>query len=120
MDYIVTKEHVSNYPDPIKLTCGECITVFERYVGPEGWDNWISCISKASGKKGWVPEQIIKIEAENAYVIQDYDATELTIIPGVIVQEIEKLNGWVWCQNCDSGEIGWLPLSSLQEIKNKG
>lgn len=118
MDYIVIMEHVSNYPDPIKLTSGDLIMVIERYVGPEGWDNWISCISIKSGKMGWVPEQIIRIESENAYVIKDYEATELTVQPGVKVREIEKLNGWVWCQNYDSSEIGWLPLNILEEVKN--
>lgn len=119
MDYLVTTEHVSNYPDPIKLTSGDVIEVIERYVGSEGWDNWISCISIKTGVKGWVPEQIIKIENEKAYVTQDYDATELTVQPGVKVKEIQKLNGWVWCKNYNSSEKGWLPLNVLEEVKDK-
>lgn len=119
MDYMVIKEHVSNYPDPIQLKSGDLLTVLEHYVGPEGWDNWKSCISIRTGKKGWVPEQVIEIEArtEKAIAMQDYDANELNVQPGTLVKGIEKLNGWIWCQHSISHELGWLPLNVLEEIK---
>ncbi len=120
MDYLVIKEHVSNYPDPIQLNRGDFVTVLERYVGPEGWNNWMSCISTKSGKKGWVPEQLIELESktEKGTATQDYNANELSVQPSELVKVIEKLNGWVWCQHSITQELGWLPLNVLEEIKD--
>jgi hypothetical protein len=116
MNYIVKKEHISNYPDPIVLTNRDLVRVIEKYVSSEGWDNWVSCESLKTGKVGWVPEQILRKESNYASVTTDYSAKELNVKPGEYVTGIEKLNGWVWCRHQNTQEMGWLPLNVL-EIK---
>lgn len=117
MNYIVRKEHISNYPDPISLATGDLVRVIEKYVGSEGWDNWASCESLKTGKIGWVPEQILRKESDLTSVTSDYNANELNVKPGEIVLGIEKLNGWIWCRHQSTHEMGWLPLNILEIIE---
>lgn len=37
---IVIKRHISEYPNPIHFSGGNLLTVGEKYVGDEGWDDW--------------------------------------------------------------------------------
>lgn len=119
MKHIVIKEHKSDYPDPIKLTKGDLVLVKERHVGLEGWENWLSCTNIKTGKTGWVPEQLLKQENNNTIATDDYSAHELSVSPGEIVEGLKELNGWLWCRNQNTHELGWLPLNAIKLIENE-
>jgi len=52
--YTVTRNHVSEFPEPISFSQGTCLTVGERYQGPEDWKDWVFCSAPTDG--GILPE----------------------------------------------------------------
>jgi len=58
MKYIIRRQHISNYPEPIILTKGEKVRLGHEYNGIEDWLNWGNCYKLDLSKVGWVPEVI--------------------------------------------------------------
>ena len=115
--YLVTQDHTSEYPEPITFAKGAPLTVGEKYEGPEGWDNWLFCVTPGQ-KGGWVPAQIIEIIHDKiARSCEDYTARELNVRQGDLLLGTRTLNGWVWCKSTYSSESGWVPLANLQEAR---
>ncbi|MGE7883590.1 SH3 domain-containing protein [Bacillus sp. NPDC094077] len=116
MKYIVMKSHVSRYPDPIRLEEGDVVHIGEKYVGTESWDNWVFCHEERYNRKGWVPEQIIRIDMVNrvGIITKEYTAKELNVRSGERLIGLEELNGWIWCGKID-GEKGWIPKGNLRK-----
>lgn len=114
--YLVIRDHVSEYPEPINLVKGDLLIVGEKHEGPEGWDNWFFCESPGQ-KGGWVPAQIIEnVNEKKSHTLEDYTARELNVKKGDLLLGSRTLNGWVWCKNPDSLESGWVPLSCIQTV----
>lgn len=115
--YLVIKDHTSEFPEPITFEKGTSLTVGEKYEGTEGWENWVFC--EAQGQKGgWVPAQLIEVGADNvARALEDYTARELNVRKGELLNGSRTLNGWIWCQKSGSSESGWVPLENLQEAR---
>jgi len=68
---------------------------------------------------GWVPEQLIERRNKPGHGIakEDYTAKELDVNGGDELLAIKFLNGWVWCQRLSDQDIGWVPKSTLKNIK---
>lgn len=116
--YLVIKDHTSEYPEPITFAKGAPLTVGEAYDGPEGWDNWLFCETPGQ-KGGWVPAQIIEIINEKvALAREDYTARELNVREGELLLGERTLNGWVLCEKTTGSESGWVPLENLQEVQS--
>lgn len=119
MSHIVTKEHMSSYPDPLILYKGQHVLLGKRDDGPEGWRNWIFCYNLDQTKGGWVPENIIEvIDEKNAAVTENYYAKELDITVGEAVIPLKEWDGWAWCERISNGEKGWIPLTHIEKQKN--
>ena len=115
--YLVIKDHTSEYPDPITFEKGAPLAVGEKYEGPEDWDNWLFCETPGQ-KGGWVPAQIIEILNDKAArAREDYKAKELNVREGDLLISSKTLNGWAWCKRSGSSESGWVPLANLQESR---
>jgi hypothetical protein len=115
--YLVIKDHTSEYPEPITFAKGAPLAVGEKYEGPEGWDNWLFCETPGQ-KGGWVPAQVIEfIDDQIARAREDYTARELNVREGDLLLGKRTLNGWVWCESTDSLKSGWVPLANLQELR---
>jgi uncharacterized protein YgiM (DUF1202 family) len=100
-------------PDPLTMSTGDQLKIVKR--NDDEWPGWVFC-QNSSGKKGWVPENIIKIEAENAIAQQNYEAREVSVMEGEIVR-IEKVeSGWAWVTNM-TNETGWVPLKNLKIVE---
>jgi hypothetical protein len=113
--YLVIKDHTSEYPEPITFAKGAPLAVGERYEGAEGWDNWLFCETPGQ-KGGWVPAQVIeRIDEKMGRAREDYTARELNVREGDLLVGTRTLNGWVWCERADRSGSGWVPLSNLQE-----
>jgi hypothetical protein len=113
--YRVIQEHTSEYPEPITFTKGAPLSVGQRYEGLEGWDDWFFCETPGQ-KGGWVPAQIIEIiNGATGRARDDYTARELNAQLGDLLLGTRTLNGWVWCENPNSSESGWVPLANLKE-----
>ncbi|UPH47509.1 SH3 domain-containing protein [Listeria innocua] len=110
--FIVKKEHISKYPNPLFVNKNESIWVFDEDTEHPGW---IFCKVKSSAKEGWVPKQIIQLgsDGKTGTVTEDYSARELNVKPGDKLESNRELNGWVWCVTEDN-EAGWVPRENLE------
>ena len=112
--YVVTRPHVSEYPEPISLKKGDLVSVGEKYDGPEDWENWFLC-SAPGQKDGWVPAQIIALREPGTGVItEDYSAEELDTAEGDRLTGSRVLNGWLWADRPSDGATGWVPMDTLR------
>lgn len=113
--FIVIKNHTSEYPNPIHFSTGDLLTVGEKYVGNEGWDDWFFC--SFNGLSGWVPKQLIEFTSDSSGVAKkDYSAAELNVKEKDYVIGFKNMNGWIWCKKLTGEEQGWLPETNLEEI----
>lgn len=116
--YLVTKTHKSNYPNPIRLSRGQCVLVGEMYQGDEGWDNWIYCRTIGENLSGWVPAQIIANKGKLGLILENYTAKELDVNDGDKLLKIKELNGWYWVKNLGTFEEGWVPKNNVKIMKS--
>lgn len=116
MNYVVIREHKSNYPNPITLEKDERVLVGKKYEGKEGWDNWRYCYKMDKSQEGWVPEQLIILSGKYGIIKENYTAKELTIKAGETLKGIKELNGWVWCRDKE-GREGWIPKLNLKALE---
>jgi hypothetical protein len=115
--YQVIKQHICNYPNPIKLNKGQSVIVGEKYCGPEGWNKWVYCHTLDNTLEGWVPEQIIDNKAEKGQILEDYIAKELDIELNEKVVIQKELNGWAWVKRLETSEEGWVPKVNLMRMQ---
>jgi hypothetical protein len=115
MEYIVIKNHRTEYHNPITLKQGEKVIIGEE--SGKNWPNWIFCTKMDGSNKGWVPKQILKCEANYEIIVEDYSAKELEIDKGAIVEGIKELNGWLWLKDKGTKEIGWVPMENLKKME---
>jgi hypothetical protein len=121
MEYIVTENHRSEFPNPIILKQGEKVVIgktSEETIGEtpydENWPNWVFCTKTDGSNEGWVPKQIIENKQGYGEVLEDYCAKELDVDEGTVVEGIRELNGWLWLKNKNTNEIGWVPMDKLK------
>ncbi len=111
MQYRVLHDHVHKYEDPIRFERGESIVVERQDEDHPGW--WW-CTDKR-GRSGWVHESFFEPEDYRFVAREDYDARELDVRTGEIVQVLDVRGSWALCQNT-AGESGWVPLTNLEPI----
>jgi hypothetical protein len=110
---LVAVSYDKQYRDPLVMKTGDELKIL-KWKDDE-WPGWIFCESQ-SGKQGWVPENMIKVDADNAIAKQNYEASEVSVMEGEIVR-IEKVEGgWAWVTNM-TDETGWVPLRNLKIVE---
>ena len=83
----VVAAHRSDYPEPVRLRAGDELLVAGPADAPESeWPGWLWC-TDPQGRRGWVPEQFLRLDGNRATARCDYDATELTVSMG---QEVDS------------------------------
>ncbi len=110
---LVVTGHETEFTDPLTMSTGDALKILQRKS--EEWPGWVFCESK-TGKKGWVPESIVAINAENAVAQQNYDAREVSVMEGEIVRIERTESGWAWVTNM-TNEAGWVPLKKLKIVE---
>jgi uncharacterized protein YgiM (DUF1202 family) len=110
---LVVVSYDTQYPDPLTMKSGDELRIVKRK--DDEWPGWVFCETQ-NGKKGWVPENTIKIDADSAVAQQSYEAREVSVMEGEIVR-IEKVeSGWAWVTNM-TNETGWVPLKNLKIVE---
>ena len=104
------------YADPIRFSKGEQVTITEKRDLWEGIHLWVWCID-AEGREGWVPAPVIEIEGDSAVAKRDYNALELPVEAGEMLEVLETLNGWCWCRT-QTGKEGWVPTQNLASARD--
>jgi hypothetical protein len=100
----VVRDYSAQYPDPIAARAGDRLGVGAD--DPE-FPGWWWCTGP-DGRAGWVPEQLLRREGQEAVLLRDYPARELSVRAGADVTVHEVISGWVWVTDPD-GREGWLP-----------
>jgi hypothetical protein len=114
MKYRVIEAHRGPDRPPLSLRQGEKITVGETYKGPEGWPDWVWCVSGA-GVGAWVPLPFLeKLGDETARAIENYCSRELDAEEGDAVLGERETCGWVWCVQEHDSASGWVPREKLE------
>jgi hypothetical protein len=109
---LVVVSYDSQYPDPITMNIGDQLKIVKRT--DEGRPGWVFCESQTL-KKGWVPENSIKINGESAVALQNYVAREISVMEGEIVRIETVESGWAWVTGM-TNETGWVPLKNLKIV----
>lgn len=107
----VTTDYQVYYPDAIKVSRGEELTISEK---ESEWAGWVWCTNK-EGKSSWVPENYVTRIGDSCTAKVDYDAKELAASVGEELIFTQEESGWVWCIN-ERGERGWVPLDNVEKI----
>ncbi len=106
----VIKDHKSNYPKPIEFESKEKIEIgFEDLEYP----GWIR-VKTQDGNEGWAPIEYIEIVNDTNQGIAkfSYNARELDVGVGEILQIKDTLCGWYYATN-SSGDSGWVPAECV-------
>ena len=111
--YRVIREYVSEFPNPLIQKKGDMLHVEEKETQ---WDGWLWC-TLPDRKSGWVPESYLERVGDQGTMLQDYNATELTVQSGEILQVFSEAAGWYLCSK-ENGEKGWVPAENLEKIND--
>lgn len=109
--YQVVKDYSVYYRDAIVMRPGDQMSISEK---ESEWAGWVWCTHESNSKSGWVPEQYIEREGDQATALVAYDAKELAAQAGEELAATLEESGWVWCRN-RQGESGWVPLAHLKQ-----
>jgi hypothetical protein len=104
----VARDYTAHYPDPITVRAGDRVLVGSDDPAFPGW--W--WCTGPDRRAGWVPEQFLRREGQDAVMLRDYTARELSVQAGAEVVLHHAISGWVWATDPD-GHAGWLPESCL-------
>ena len=104
----VAHDYTPQYPDPITVRAGDRVQVGHDDPQFPGW-RWCT---GPDGRQGWVPEQLLQRNGEEAVMLRDYTAKELRVRAGAEVSIGEAIHGWGWATDAD-GRTGWIPLTCL-------
>lgn len=106
----VSKAHVRSFPVAPTAKAGATV-VFERI--DENNPAWFFGRDVA-GIAGYFPVGWFDIDATagNAVALRDYDANELSVGAGDIVEPFEEYGSWLQVRHC--GRTGWVPLECVE------
>ena len=105
----VISDYKSPYKEPVKIRKGEILLIGNK---ESEWPGWVWCINK-DGMERWVPRHYLKIHGTSGIMLQNYDATELTVFIGEELVIEKEESGWVWVSNVE-GKKGWIPLEIIK------
>ncbi len=111
--YHVTKSYVHQYADPISFAQGEAV-LRERKDSDEKYPGWWWCTDKR-GKSGWVHEAYLEEDDYRFLGKFDYNARELTVAEGDVLEGLGEVGGWLLATKAD-GEQGWVPLDHVRPV----
>lgn len=106
---VVLEPHDASQPVSLSMRAGDAVRVGRR---DDTWAEWLWCTA-ADGRESWVPEAFLELRpgGTEAVACRDYDATELTVRPGELVEVLEEVSGWLLCRR--GGDQGWIPAERL-------
>ena len=109
--YRVIKDYQSPYPDPIIFHRGEKVAVGKEFIDDPDWKDWVWCEGQ-NDNNAWVPKQYLEIKENTGICITDYNALELSVLVGDVLNIYETINGFGMAEKLN-GERGWVPMRNL-------
>jgi len=106
--HLVIKSHQPSFDYHLELAKGELLKYERKTTDVTGW----ICCTTTGGKSCWIPENWVKIKADQCEIMQDYNSKELQVEMGEII-ELEFIeSGWAWIRNTRK-ESGWIPIECI-------
>jgi hypothetical protein len=100
------RDHIEN----IRIRQGESVVVGHRN---QQYPVFLWCAAE-DGHAGWVPEEFLHMDSQReATALRDYDAAQLTVVKGELVEGLERAGVWIRCRN-GAGTEGWVPETCLE------
>jgi len=110
--YAVAKPHRPSEEQWLAAQQGTRLALERRETVYAGW---IWCVAD-SGAGGWVPEEWVSIAGDTCTLLRDYDALELPVEPGDMVEVEFTESSWAFVQD-ERGRQGWVPLECLEPLE---
>ena len=107
----VIEPHRPEASEPLVVSRGEHLRCERRKTQ---WEGWLWCTTP-DGRAGWVPEPWVEVEGEAGVMARDYDATELTVEPGDILEGVLTASSWLLAV-APTGQRGWVPLECVEPV----
>lgn len=114
--YRCIKEYVSPYPDSILFLKGERVQIGEEYEEEPDWKDWVRCQAR-DNREAWIPNSYLEVKENEGSLLQDYDARELSLSVGEVLEITEIVNGFGLAEKMD-GELGWVPMNHLEAFSD--
>lgn len=112
MFYRVIKKHQPETNKPWVVAAGEKVR-YERK--PTKYPGWLWCTNH-EGISAWAPERWVTIiSSKRCRFIRDYNASELRVDVGKIVEGKMLESGWVFVIDTNE-KSGWVPLECLEKL----
>jgi SH3-like domain-containing protein len=106
----VMRSHITSDPDPVRFVTGDVLSIGHH---DQQWRSYVWCTDQ-SGHAGWVPDSRLQMtDTHEAIALRDYDATELTVAKGELLDVLEEAGGWLRCRT-SRGHEGWVPGDSTE------
>ncbi|HEX4872774.1 MAG TPA: L-2-amino-thiazoline-4-carboxylic acid hydrolase [Nevskiaceae bacterium] len=112
----VTRAYQRPYEQPIAGRAGDAVQpdAHRRSEFP----GWVWCTA-ADGRAGWTPRAWLR-EARGEWRLQrDFDAIELSVVPGERLEVLLEESGFYWVRRGDA-ERGWVPCSHVRAVMAGG
>jgi hypothetical protein len=108
----VVRSHITSDPDPVRFVAGDVLSVGHH---DQQWRSYVWCTDQ-SGHAGWMPDFYLEMAGTHeATALRDYDATELTVGPGELLDVLEEAGGRLRCRT-SSGHEGWVPGDNVEPV----
>ena len=106
----VIESHVTSYPSPVRFRAGDALNIGHR---DQQWTSYVWC-TDMDGHAGWVPDTYIEMTGlHEATATRDYDATELTVGRGEVLDVLDEAGGWLLCRT-GAQRVGWVPAANTE------
>ncbi|MDE2234195.1 MAG: hypothetical protein KGK44_01450 [Gammaproteobacteria bacterium] len=109
MNAVVLKPYRRPYSDPIVVKAGD--TLHPDFAKQTDIDGWVGCTAE-DGRSGWTPRGWMQRAGEVWRITRDFNALELTIQPGEILDIVLKQSGFYWARK-STGGTGWVPCLNV-------
>lgn len=105
----VIKSYNRPYANPIAVAAGEPVT--PDFAKSTDIGGWVWCTAK-DGRSGWTPRDWLA-ESDGVWrVTRDFNAIELTVVPGEMLDVAFRESGFFWAAR-PNGETGWIPCDNV-------
>ena len=105
----VTRPYEQPCADPISVRAGA--RVFPDAERKTGIPGWLWCVAE-DGRVGWTPRAWLRREGGVWRIDRDFDAIELTVESGELLEVLEEESGFYWAAN-SGGDRGWVPCEHV-------